>query len=142
MLVGPVHVAIRLPGMIGFWILCLYLFRFVSIRTSPLAGYVAMSFPLVTNAYYYAYEARPYGAVMGFCGLALVCWQGATNRSERRNAWLVGLACALTGGMLTQLCSANNPGVPHPRRPLKAFPELAVFDPCLDIRVRRIDELP
>ena len=50
-----------------------------------------MVFPLVTIAYGYAYEARPYGLVLGFSSLALLCWQGAAE-GPRRMWWLIGLA--------------------------------------------------
>src|SRR5580704_9894593 len=72
-----VLIAIRLPEIIGFWVFCLCLFRFVSTRTSVLAGAIAMLFPMVTTAWFYAYEARPHGIVLGFAGIALVCWQSA-----------------------------------------------------------------
>ena len=74
---GPI--ATRLPAILGFWIFCLCLFRFVSIRTSVLAGLISMLFPLVTTAYFYAYEARAHGVVLGFCGIALICWQAADS---------------------------------------------------------------
>jgi hypothetical protein len=42
-----------------------------------------MLFPLITNAYPYAYEARPYGLLLGFCGLSLLCWQSAAEGQSR-----------------------------------------------------------
>jgi hypothetical protein len=53
-------------------------------------GFVAMTLPLVTLAYTYAYEGRPYGLVLGFSSLCLVCWQEATDR-PRRSLWLIGM---------------------------------------------------
>ena len=99
-LLGAGHVAARLPAIVGFGVLCLCLYRFVSIRSSALGGFVSMLFPLVTGAYWYAYEARSYGAVAGFGGIALICWQGATMQLERRLWWLAGLAGALACAML------------------------------------------
>lgn len=98
-LAGDGHVGTRLPEIVGFWIFCICLFRFVSVRTSVLAGTIAMLFPMVTTAYYYAYEARPHGIVLGFAGLALVCWQKA-NGSKRRAWWLAGMFASL-------LCAAT-----------------------------------
>jgi hypothetical protein len=100
-LFGGGHLAARLPGTIGFGIFCLCLFRFVSVRSSALGGFVSMLFPLVTSAYYYAYEARTYGAVLGFAGVALICWQSAAMQAKRRLWWLVGLCGALACAMLT-----------------------------------------
>ena len=58
-----------------------------------------MLFPMLTGAYYYAYEARPHGIVLGFCGLALVCWQKASEDGGKRMA-LLGLSVALLGACL------------------------------------------
>jgi hypothetical protein len=97
---GEGHLGTRLPAILGFWIFCLCLFRFVSTRTSVLAGLISMLFPLVSTAYFYAYEVRSYGVVLGFGGIALVCWQAA-NRSGRRGFWLVGLFVAFLCAILT-----------------------------------------
>lgn len=99
-LLGEGHIGTRLPSIIGFLICCLCLFRFVSVRTSVLGGFISMLFPLVTTAYFYAYEARPHGIVFGFGGLALLCWQEAA-RSTHRNYWLIGLFATLVCAMLT-----------------------------------------
>ena len=100
-LFGEGHLAARLPEIVAFWVFCLCLFRFVSLRTSALGGIISMLFPLVTTAYYYAYEARPHGIVLGFCGLALVCWQAAADRPEHRLGWLLGLGGSLACALLT-----------------------------------------
>jgi hypothetical protein len=54
-------------------------------------GFIAMLFPLVTEAEEYAREARPYGVVLGWSGLALIAWQAAAERPSRRGFVLVGL---------------------------------------------------
>ena len=88
---GETQLVIRLPEVIGILLMSLCLFRFVSRRSSSLYGMVAMVFPLTTIAYEYAYEARPYGLVLGFSALALICWQEASE-SPKRLWWLMGLA--------------------------------------------------
>jgi hypothetical protein len=70
--------------LVGFWIFCLCLYRFVSLRSSALGGLISMGFPMVTLAYWYAYEARPYALELGFCGVALLCWQGAVPVGQPR----------------------------------------------------------
>jgi len=90
---GETQLVIRLPEVIGVLLMSLCLFRFVSKRSSSLYGMVAMVFPLTTIAYEYSYEARPYGLVLGFSALALLCWQGATE-SPRRFRWLIGLTAS------------------------------------------------
>jgi 4-amino-4-deoxy-L-arabinose transferase-like glycosyltransferase len=68
-LFGEGLIALRLPEIVGFWIFSLCLFRFVSKRAGLLAGWVAMLIPSLSIAYYYAYEVRPHGLVLGFPGL-------------------------------------------------------------------------
>ena len=95
---GKGELAARVPEILSFWIFCLCLFCFVSRRTSALGGFISMLFPLITTAYWYAYEARAHSLVLGFCGLALICWQAAADQSVRRALWILGLggsvACA------------------------------------------------
>ncbi len=98
---GHTQLGARFPEIAGFWIFCLCLFRFVSVRTNALAGFVAMLFPMVTMAYWYSYEARSHGLVLAFCGLALICWQAAASRTDRRYFWIAGLAASLICAMLT-----------------------------------------
>jgi len=97
-LFGVNHLSIRLPEVLGFWVMSLSLFRFVSKRSAALYGFAAMLFPLVTVAYDYAYEARPYGLVLGFCGLALLCWQSAAEGHHRKLP-LLGLAVSFAAAV-------------------------------------------
>jgi hypothetical protein len=70
------------------------LFWFVSARLSTAYGTLAAMFPMLTNARYYADEARPYGLELGFAALALLCWQRATMDRNRGLA-LIGLPISL-----------------------------------------------
>jgi predicted membrane-bound mannosyltransferase len=99
-LFGNSELATRLPAILGFLLMLLCIFQFVSRYGSRLAGLAAMSFPLITGAYYYSSEARAYGMVLGFAGVAAVCWQSAA-RNERRNIALPGLAAALGCALLS-----------------------------------------
>lgn len=92
--------SVRLPEMLGFWVMALCLFRFVARRSSALHGLFAMLLPLLTAAYDYAYEARPYGIVLGFTALALLFWQSTTDGYYRK-ASLIGLGLALAAGVST-----------------------------------------
>ena len=95
---GPSHFAIRFPELIGFLAASLCLFHFIRRRTNALYGLVGMLAFWITGAYPFAYEARPYGLVLGFCGLALVCWQAASEHVRRRWA-LLGLFAACAGAV-------------------------------------------
>jgi hypothetical protein len=97
---GETLIGMRAPQIIGFWLLCVCLFRFVNRRRGPLAGLLAMVLPMTTGAFYYSYEARGHGIVLGFCGLALVCWQMALE-TPRKIRWLVGFSLCLLGAALT-----------------------------------------
>jgi hypothetical protein len=95
---GHGHIAIRFPELVGFLVASLCLFYFIRQRTDTLYGLVGMLAVWTTGAYPFAYEARPYALVLGFCGLALVCWQAATEREQRSWA-LLGLFAACGGAV-------------------------------------------
>lgn len=97
-LLGENGFALRMPGMIGILIMGISLFLFVSKRGTTILGLAAMLFPLTTAAYYYSFEARPYGLVLGFAGLGLICWQ-ALAEGGRRPALLVGFALSLAAAI-------------------------------------------
>jgi hypothetical protein len=82
-LAGSGEVAFRLPAMIGFWIFCLCLFGFASRRVNMFFALSAMLLPFVTSGESYAFEARSYGMMLGFCGVALWSWQTATLGKNR-----------------------------------------------------------
>ena len=80
---GNNSVALRFPSLIGFLLMAIGLFKFVSLRLSPMYGVVAALFPMMTGVHYYVHEARPYGLELGFAALALLCWQRATEGTKR-----------------------------------------------------------
>ncbi len=95
---GPSHIGFRLPEILGFWLMSVSLFYFVRVRSSVTYSLIALTFPLVTAAFEYAYEARPYGLVLGFCALGLCCWQTAA-RHQRRVLSLLGLSLIMAVAM-------------------------------------------
>ncbi|MGH7786420.1 MAG: ArnT family glycosyltransferase [Candidatus Binatia bacterium] len=96
---GFSHVTARLPAMVGFWLLCLCIFIFLRRRVCPMLALVGMLLPVtVPLVYSYAYEARAYGMVLGFCGAAVVCWDLASDARWRRVA-LLGLPIFLAGAI-------------------------------------------
>ena len=97
-ILGNSEISIRLPAIVGFWVLCLCLFQFIANRLSVNAAGVALLLPLATGAFPYSFEARPYGLLLGCCGLALVCWQRVLERKGRK-LFLIGLALALAAGV-------------------------------------------
>jgi hypothetical protein len=92
------EVGTRIPAMAGFWIFSLCLYRFTLRRAGIFYALAALLLPVVTSAYGFALEARAYGPVLGFCGLALAGWQSAADGIKRPLALAVlaaGLAAAL-----------------------------------------------
>jgi len=97
-LIDDQQLAIRVPAMLGFWLMGVSLFAFTARRTSVLGGLFVLLVALVTDLYYYASEGRGYGLALGFTAFALLCWQSAAE-SRQRVAWLVGLGIALAGAV-------------------------------------------
>jgi hypothetical protein len=95
-LFGETPFGLRLPAVIGFWLMGIGIHRFVSRRISSLYALVAMSFPLVTGAYEYAHEGRSYALALGFAAVALASWQAAEDESRRRAA--LGMLAFSTAG--------------------------------------------
>ena len=74
------------------------------------AGTVAMIFPVVTGAVFYAYEGRPHGIILGFSGLAIVSWQMTRERTGKI-LWNACFAAALASAFMTH-CYAILIGFP------------------------------
>jgi hypothetical protein len=101
-LFGEGPIATRLPAMVGVWLFGVCLFLFVAKRTGVVSGIIAGCFPFFTLAQHYAYEARAHGIVLGWCGLALVCWQ-RNEEGRARYLWLAGFGLSLAGALLTHV---------------------------------------
>jgi hypothetical protein len=101
-LFGEGLIATRLPEMVGFWLFCMCLFLFVSRRAGAISGFIAGAFPFFTLAKYYANEARAHGIVLGWCGLALLCWQ-RNAEGRARYFWLAGFGLSIAGALLTHV---------------------------------------
>jgi hypothetical protein len=80
---GSGHVTVRLPAILGFWLLCICLYEIVRDLATPEWAVVAMFFPLSTGFYFYASEARGYGMVCGFSALAMLSWMRSTAHRKR-----------------------------------------------------------
>jgi hypothetical protein len=104
---GEGLIATRLPAIIGFWIFGACLYFFIAPRLGRICGSIAALAPWFTFAEYYAYEARPHGAVLAWCGLMLVCWQRSRGdeqpQSRRSQLWLAGLFLCFLAALLTHV---------------------------------------
>jgi hypothetical protein len=102
---GAGEISARIPAILGFLVFCLCLFRFTLRRVGIYYALAALLLPTVIETYYYSAEARAYGPELAFCGLALVAWQAATERSMRFLA-LPGLALSLAAALLCHYYAA------------------------------------
>jgi hypothetical protein len=95
---GDGLITARLPSLVGFLTGSLAIGVLVRREAGTLAGTIALLVPSVTAAYDYAYEARPYGVVLGVAGLSVLAWQLAGIPKLRAYA-TVGLALTLGAGV-------------------------------------------
>jgi len=95
---GESPLAIRLPALTGFWLMSLCIYLFVRRRCEAVYAWVAALFPLATGAGLYAIEGRPYGLVLGFSAVALLCWQEA-DRHPRNWTPPAGVALAVAASV-------------------------------------------
>src|SRR5262249_49473703 len=90
------------PAVLGVWTLGLCIFLFVGKRTNAFIAACSILFIASTAASVYAFEARPYGIVLGFCGIALVSWQNCCSSTGfRRVVALALMTLSLAAAMLT-----------------------------------------
>ncbi len=94
LLFGENALASRLPAILGFWLMCVCLFLFVRRRAAAIYAFLAVLLAVGATAYGYAYEARPYGLILGMAGLSLWCWQSA-GEGRRRILALVFLTFSI-----------------------------------------------
>jgi hypothetical protein len=117
---GPGAFAIRLPALCGFVLMQVCLFRFVRRTAGQSAGVVAIGVTMMFWSFQYAVQARPYGTLLGWCGLAMLSWQTAVREEEEtgHSAWrpifLLALAIGLAINthyygilLLVPLCAAE-----------------------------------
>ena len=93
-LFGTSGLALRLPEILAFAVMCVCLFHVVARRTSAVYGFLAMLFPFMTTAFNYVFEARAYALVMASSSFGLLCWLWAAE-GRRRMLALAGLAVSL-----------------------------------------------
>jgi hypothetical protein len=97
---GENNLALRLPEILAFWAMIVCLFVVVARRASPLPALCAMVLPLVSVAYHFAFDARPYALVLGFSAIALLSWQTVAS-GRFRVLGLVALTVSLAATFST-----------------------------------------
>jgi len=101
---GPTEFGTRFPVILGYFLGSLGLFVFVKRRVGSWWAATGVGLFWCNPYFYLTAEARPYGILAGFFGLALVSWDRVANYaaigSERRRA-LAGVGIGVTGMLLT-----------------------------------------
>ena len=101
-LFGEDHIGLRLPSMVGFLAVCLFLFLFSRRRFPSRYAWCSALILFVSPPFRSAFEARSYGLYLGLAGLALLTWQIATETTGANRALaLAGLVLSLAAGIST-----------------------------------------
>ncbi len=74
----------RIHAIAGFWVMLGCIFDLVRRRFGGVYAALSLVIPLVSFASYYSLEARPYGLLMGFAGIAVWGWISASDNSNRK----------------------------------------------------------
>ena len=93
----PDAFAARLPSVLAVYAGLAGCYRVLRQAGSSGAALVGVLVPVMTLAFGYAYEARPYGVLIGATGIAFACWQSATRGSNlARIGLMLTLAIAVS----------------------------------------------
>jgi Dolichyl-phosphate-mannose-protein mannosyltransferase len=101
-LLGDNPYATRFPCILAFLAGSLCLYVCVARRLRPAYGLLAVLAFWTTPFFYYATEARPYGLVIGFFGMAMLAYQKAV-KPERGTTAVWFLAASVAGMMGSHL---------------------------------------
>jgi hypothetical protein len=86
MLFGRNELALRMPEILGTILFSWCIFFYIRKRLGSGLGLAAMVLSLVTDLEFFSADARPYGLVMGACGLAMLAWRNAVDNPRLRLA--------------------------------------------------------
>src|SRR5208283_2172819 len=97
---GDGLMTVRLPFILSFLLMSLCIYKFVSRRCPAVYAVAAMVFPAISTTFFYATEVRGYAVLLGMTGIALLCWQSASD-GRRHILSSVGLFVALSLAILS-----------------------------------------
>jgi Dolichyl-phosphate-mannose-protein mannosyltransferase len=101
-LFGDSPFATRLPSLLGFLAASLIVYVLITRRLGGGLGLAALGFLWSFSLTGYAVEARPYGLLLCFFSVGMLCWLNAAEAS-RWTKWHAGLTVAI-GAMLVTHC--------------------------------------
>ena len=86
----------RLPAIVGFTLMCASLALLLWRHTPPLFAAAAFFLPYATVLRVWSMDARPYGLMLGFSALSLLCWDGFGDLDSRhRGGWRIAYTVSL-----------------------------------------------
>ncbi len=95
---GFTPLGLRLPAIAGFLSMMLCVYFILQRYASPLYAAIGVLATYLTFGPLASVSARPYGLLLGFSSIALVCWQQAA-RHQRRGLALAGLCLSLAAAL-------------------------------------------
>jgi hypothetical protein len=96
----------RLPAILGFCLTCVCLSLLVWRHTPAVYGAATFFLPFATALRIRAMDARPYGMMMGFSALTLLCWDALGDEELRyRTAWRVAFTLSLAIALFSHFFS-------------------------------------
>jgi hypothetical protein len=93
-LLGYSATAARLPSLLAMILFLLCLFLFISRRSRPCHGVLAVLLVMVTPVLAYTFEARPYALLLCFTGMALVSYQSRIRANGPASLGIFLCCCA------------------------------------------------
>ena len=95
---GASPFATRLPALLSFLVTLVVLHRLVVPITGPLFALVAVGALLLTPAFRFAAEARPYALLLACSATSLLAWRAIAS-GRRRRLGIAGLSASLTAAL-------------------------------------------
>jgi len=96
----------RLPAILGFCLMCASLAILVWRQAPPVYAAATFFLPYATVLRVWSMDARPYGMMMGFSALTLLCWDGFGNlKSAHRTRWRIAFTLSLAATFSTHFYS-------------------------------------
>ena len=96
----------RVPAILGFCLMCVCLAILLWRHVPPIYAATAFFLPYATVLRVWSMDARPYGMMMGFSALTLLCWDAFGDlNSAYRTSWRIAFTLSLAATFSTHFYS-------------------------------------
>ena len=96
---GASPLVVRLMSICGICVMLLSLFLTLRNHVGPIYALIGLAIPFSTTLIYYGFEARPYGLLYGFLGIAIYCWDRVGEEQSSPLWWNVALGASLAAAL-------------------------------------------